>query len=1008
MLRFQATLTVACFMFLAYFTNEAGAGRNAGGKARLTWDESGLELSIPAAPSDSFPLFLGLVGAPEVRALSVMVQWFPTDPTGKCYGLLPASNGAGCSTTSSDPPNGDFQGEPTTTWWSISPPPVGSDGHCVTWLVTSAGCLDPHPAVFTALVRVEDYHGNIDTLQVLEPATIGSAVATILQASSVAPTAIVPGTPTMLRIRGAGFSPGSRVTLSNESGGAEASRVVVLAPDEIVATIAAPLSTLPYDLTVSLPNGQTSVTPSIVATASAASPSSLFRPTNHDGAFGDLDIYDDRSAAANVFDHFPQAYPAYLTTDSLLVTRPSQADTMAVLQSNAGDAIEFGAGVSGYPAYVEYVIDPPQYATSIGLLHMGKSVCAGAGELNDDHLPIVAATAYYVDGDSSRIELRVGRHMRNVKNGSFLCYSTSVPYYVQAPDDSLVAHVYSGGGVYYDAQEIRLQTSKRDKRVARIRLAELPIVHNCSLTGLTADQSLLNGVGLWPSLNVATAPDTGIGYQSQNSSLSYGGYVFGGDTVGTRRTLRDNGCQISCLSMIYNYIGVSCTPASLNSYLREHRGYKREHIAQVVSVSVTGDTIDFRGEACGSSDWRVGHSFLVERGPYNPLATVAIISKPSDCRSERAKARVVDQHQSVRISPGDSAWTYRYLVEEVAGRGFSNQAMRIQELPRSRGAAAVESLLVRGVPSYLCTHSKSGGWHFVVADGWRPAFVSSTLGRGTYTLKDPAYDRTRLIQEPFRNEFLYARRLVPIAAQMTTAGDVATTSSGETGLSIMVNGATEVEIVDPAGRRLYLDPITHRYESEIDDVFALHGWRDDDDEEVSTGDYSGQDLIQLPDAVDGVYMVRVVGTSSFDVGMTVNATNTAGVQGAAAILDTVVADAGIVYRLTYGSQGATIELERLAITAVDGHRRPESGLRVVRNPAFGSVRFEITGAEDPGPLEIFDILGRRVSSLPLVGGTPGVRTVEWDAQQFGRGAGVYFARLRWPGRARVVRFVLLR
>lgn len=1005
--RFVANLLVACSMFSACCIHEANAGHNAGGTARLSWDPSGLELGIPAAPSDSFPLYLGLVGASDVRALSVEVQWFPTDPTGSCYGLLPASNGTGCSTTSSDPPNGDFRGEPTTTWWSISPPPVGSGGLCVTWLVTSAGCLGPQPAVFTALVRVEDNDGNVDTLKVLEPATIGSTAAATVQASSVAPTAIIPGESTMLRIRGTGFAPGSRVTLSNESGRAEASRVVVLTPDEIAATIAAPQSMLPYDLTVSLPNGQTSVTPSIVATASVGSPDGLLRPTNHDGAFGALDIYDDRSAAVNVFDHFPQAYPAYLTTDSLLVVRPSRGDTMAVLQSNAGDAIEFNAGVSGFPTYVEYAIVPPQYATSIGLLHMGKSVCAGAGALNDDDLPIVAATAYYVDGDSSRSVLRVGRHMRNSKDGSFLCFSTTVPWYVQAPDDSLVAHVYSGGGVYYDAQEIRLQTSKRDKRVARIRLAELPIVHNCSFTGLTADQSLLNGVGLWPSLNVAVAPDTGIGYQSQNLSLSYGGYVFNGDTVGTRRTLNDNACQISCLSMIYNYTGISCTPASLNRYLREHRGYKREHVAQVVSVSATGDTIDFRGEACGSSDWKVGHTFLVERGPYNPLATVAIISKPGDCRSGRAKARVVVHHQSVRMAPGDSAWTFRYLVEEVAGRQFSNQAMRIQQLPRSRGAAAVESLIVRGVPSYVCTHSKSGGWHFVVADGWRPAFVSSTLARGTYTLKDPAYDRRRLIEEPFRNEFLYARRLTPIAAQGIAAGHSVSTSSGETGLSILINGATDVEIVDPSGRRVYLDPTTHLYESDIDDALALHGWRDDDDEEVSTGEYSGQDLIHLPDAVDGAYMVRVVGTAGSDVGMTVNATSTAGVQGVAAILDTAVAEAGIVYRLTYASQGAAIELERLAITAVDGGRRPDYALTVAPNPSFGVVRFEISGADDTAPLEVFDVLGRRVTSLPLVGDTRGVRTVEWDARRFGRGAGVYFARLRWPGGSRVVRFVLL-
>jgi hypothetical protein len=36
----------------------------------------------------------------------------------------------------------------------------------------------------------------------------------------------------------------------------------------------------------------------------------------------------------------------------------------------------------------------------------------------------------------------------------------------------------------------------------------------------------------------------------------------------------------------------------------------------------------------------------------------------------------------------------------------------------------------------LLTHSRTGGLHYVVADGWRPAFTSQTTARGTYTLKD--------------------------------------------------------------------------------------------------------------------------------------------------------------------------------------------------------------------------------------------------------------------------------
>jgi hypothetical protein len=68
--------------------------------------------------------------------------------------------------------------------------------------------------VFTALVRAEDSNGDIDTLKVIEPATIGSVGVAALTTSSVEPTVVVSESRTTLKIRGSGFLPGTRVTLT--------------------------------------------------------------------------------------------------------------------------------------------------------------------------------------------------------------------------------------------------------------------------------------------------------------------------------------------------------------------------------------------------------------------------------------------------------------------------------------------------------------------------------------------------------------------------------------------------------------------------------------------------------------------------------------------------------------------------------------------------------------------------------------------------------------------------
>src|SRR5262249_4502164 len=153
----------------------------------------------------------------------------------------------------------------------------------------------------TADVMIEDSHGDLDTLSLVEPATIGDPDLAVLGTASVTPRQVHSSIPSMLRIHGSGFLPGSRVTLSNSSSETEASQVIVLAPDEIAATVEVPPSGLPYSLTVAGPDGQTSASGDVIeAITSAQSAQQLPRPTNYASAAYAPRLWADQSASVNL------------------------------------------------------------------------------------------------------------------------------------------------------------------------------------------------------------------------------------------------------------------------------------------------------------------------------------------------------------------------------------------------------------------------------------------------------------------------------------------------------------------------------------------------------------------------------------------------------------------------------------------------------------------------------------------------------------------------------------
>jgi hypothetical protein len=81
--------------------------------------------------------------------------------------------------------------------------------------------------------------------------------------------------------------------------------------------------------------------------------------------------------------------------------------------------------------------------------------------------------------------------------------------------------------------------------------------------------------------------------------------------------------------------------------------------------------------------------------------------------------------------------------------------------------------------------------------------------------------------------------------------------------------------------------------------------------------------------------------------------------------------------------------------------RPFNPVRVWPNPFSGRVQigFTIPTAQTVR-LDIFDVTGRKVRSLPTVRASPGGSQFVWDGRGPGgrqQPAGIYLVRVRWPG-----------
>ena len=971
----------------------------------MSWDEAGVVLNIASPPSDSFPLFLSLSGAPNVRALAAVVQWFPTDPTGACYGLLPASPGGTCGSTSEMPTTGEFHGEPTNEWWSISFPPGSTARHCVSWIVTAAGCPILPPAIFTAQVRIEDSNGDVDTLAVQLPATIGSSQAASLEATAISPAIVVPATETMLRVRGSGFLPGSHVSLSNSTSRVEASRVIVLSPDEIAATVAPGQSATPYDLTVSMADGRSSVSPQDVATAPALAlsiSSQLPRPTNAAGAIRTLALWADQSATVNVA-HIGLPLPSALTTDSLLIPRPAGGDTMAVLRSTPSDCIEFNAGVACCPSYVEYNISPPQYATSIGLLQMGKGVLRGTGAFDDNNLPIVSVRTRFADGDSVVDTLRVGRQVRNSKDGSLSCpIAGPIPYFVLQPDDPLNAQLYASGGAFYDAQEVQLPPSKRSKLVSAIRISELAIVHNnCAPSGFTGCQSYLSGIGLWPSFEVRNRHGGSLGLQTQFATayagLPYGGYIVRDTLFGAHNTIRALGCMLSCMAMANSFLGDTVTVLGLNKYLALHDGFEPTTLVTLNQVN---------GQSLGSTvTWTVrpgvklsvGDTVLFESpGTQRRSPLVTLVTGPTT-----SQATIVLRHRSGLLTGNMTGVGYGLVNTDVAAEAYSKSSGHPWHLVRLIGTSPaipplVETALVDSLPVLL-----EEPHHYVLARGWRPSF-GGNFANGTYVLNDPGHDGvTRLNQNfvvggtptSFGNTFLAARSCVPLEANHYNS-----TAVGGGAVSFVLQGGGRLSITDSSGRGLDFYDTLGGYDGNLPGANAWPDYGAGLDDGLAAE--APVEYVELAGAAGGDYRVQVVAKGSASFGLGASTLDADG-NCARAYAEYPLSTGEAVTFSVHVVQGASssVRIDTLTTAGVGGGTQQlPTALTVRPNPSRGKVELVADMAVQGNvTIELFDIAGRLVA-VPLNGPVAaGRQVIHWDAETGGSvsgRAGLYFVRMR--------------
>ena len=648
-LRFRFSSVALTFLLLTIPAPRALAGSNAAGRVFLSWDRAGLQYARGTVAPIGAPLYLHLLGAPDVQQLGVTISWTTDleEATVPCYSLV-SSSAAGadtpadslCGWATSIAPGLPLLDDPSYTW-SIQFPSATGPRDCVRFTVSAAGCDSAKHAVFRAMrVVVVDSQGQADTLMNFNYVLIEPPPSVPLALHAVYPSTLVEGEPTMISIQGEGLQEGAQVSLRQGGLVVQATGVTVLSDHGLSADVNPTFANdIPVDVIVERPNGLTAVLPSgLTQLSSLAAAALLPTPSNAEEAFTQVPTVGPTRQTRLIVEPVSHlgVWPSWLDSSHLLVVK-APGDTIGVIDSAPWSGVGFGttSDATMTPSWARFGLRTPSYATSVALLMTsGLTFKNSGGNLNDTGKPIASVVVRYADGDSFRTVLQIGTHVRNWTSGTNTCVqppptgNSTNSYYDTPPSDAHTTEIYSGPGetgnlnVHYDLQEIELPASKRNKLVIAVEVQAAPVPHRECTNGDHDGTSAVFGLMVWPEFKVSTSNGDTVVHQTQNTGKAYGGYLFGGVPVGTRRTMNANACQISCISMLHNYHGVSwATPDSINTYLRAVRGgFERELIANIVGLSTLGDSVYFTGGAWKNQDWKpgAGSRFLIRARTIQP------------------------------------------------------------------------------------------------------------------------------------------------------------------------------------------------------------------------------------------------------------------------------------------------------------------------------------------------------------------------------------------------------
>jgi len=620
-------------------------------------------------------------------------------------------------------------------------------------------------------------------------------------------------------------------------------------------------------------------------------------------------------------------------------------------------------------------------------------------------------TGYWADpvanGDSVVNRLRVGRNVRNTPDYSDFCGT----YYVTPPDDSLWHQVRTGplfesNTWYFDEQEVRIPKEQRGSPISYVELrCDSTIAPGTSCPGQR--ETILFGMSLWNRFRVANSSGDAMPLTLQTgNSAPYGGYYDGTTLVGDDRTISALGCLLTSICMVHGFYGIDVTPDSLNRYLQQrHYGYGTAKAALATITSIgANDTVYFDWH--GSFDSH-GPKFLIEHGQFNPVATIRIVGSLN--KTAKTGRGVIDggPYHGRTVAVGDKGRVYDRVDTRAAGLGYAiTRGHRWGVYSLYDGATPLprqaEAHMAVDIPVLLHTRldSANNGRHWVVGIGREPAFTSPTTAKGTYAVRDPGWGASRLSDSPHVNKFSEARACSLLEVPGNPAQYPPDADPDTTGLEILLSGPATFEVRDQLGRTVSYDATSNMYISHIPSADAWRSFSVDDiDDTNDTSDLAeaAVDVVRIPLALDGAYLVTVAGKDAGDYQLSASAIGVPGTAASSDWFGTVSAGSTATYRVIYSRGAGTVTV---ATTAVDESNaaRVMFGLEDISpNPTPGGTRIAFAlRRSDAVDLTVFDLSGRRVRRLASGIMTAGPHTVSWDGRdengQQAR-AGVYFVRL---------------